>query len=433
MSMTNVPAGHPTARKVYSAALFAQTQRRPSFANRLTGAAPQQAAAQQKLRSQTSKDMPVVSVTDLTKGAGDTITVDLYHTTGGKPIMGDRNAEGKGQSLSSSTQEFKINLSTHVIDAGGKMSQKRTVHKLRGIALANLANFFLRLKDQTTLVHLAGARGSQAGTDWVVPLATDPDFAEIMINTVMAPTFNRHFVAKALNLVQGGKELEAITSSDVLALEHIDALSTLMSEAEFKLQPIKIEDDPAANDEPMYCLYVSYASWNALQNKTSGQNWRTFIQNAINRASWGSKHPLFKGEAGMWGNILVKRMERNIRFNASDPFNYVSQANRLTATETTSAVNASLGSAHTVDRCLLLGGQALAHVYGESERGGTYSNWKERKYNFGRALEVMGDIMNGCGKLRFDYKNEQGQLEPTDHGVLAFDVAAPKVSTVTTA
>ena len=34
------------------------------------------------------------------------------------------------------------------------------------------------------------------------------------------------------------------------ALEHIDALSVMLSEDQFKLQPIKIEDDPAAEDEP---------------------------------------------------------------------------------------------------------------------------------------------------------------------------------------
>ena len=55
------------------------------------------------------------------------------------------------------------------------------------------------------------------------------------------------------------------------------------------------------------------------------------------------------------------------------------------------------------------------------------ASWKERPYNFERAMEVMGDMMGGKGKLRFDYKNESNQNEATDHGVIVLDVAAPKL------
>lgn len=429
MSATQVARGDARAVKIFAAAMFAATQRANTFTNQMTGPAPKQASAQAKLKQQTSPAMPIVRVMDLSKTAGDTVQVDLYHTIGGRPIVGDRNAEGKGEPLTASQQEFRIDLLTKVVDAGGKMAQQRTKHGLRAMALTQLQAYFPRLHDQMTLVHLAGARGSQGGTDWVIPLQSDSEFADIMINPVMAPTYNRHFVASGLSLEQGGLALDSIASTDVLALEHFDALGSILAEAEFKLQPIKISDDKAAEDHPIYCMYVSYAAWESVKQKTSGRNWQTFLQNAWKRASYGSQHPLFKGEAGMWGNILVKRMERNIRFNAGDPHQYVAAANRLTATETTGTIAAGLGATHTVDRCLLLGGQALANVYGKSGDMESAASWKERPYNFDRAMEVMGDMMGGKGKLRFGYKNEDNQEEPTDHGVIVLDVAAPKLFT----
>jgi N4-gp56 family major capsid protein len=423
MASTQLPAGDARAQKIFAAAMFAQTQRANTFTNKMTGPAPQQAAAEAKLKSQTSSDMPIVRVTDLSRKAGDTVQVDMYHTTGGLPIVGDRNAEGKGVALSSSQQEIRIDLLTHVVDAGGKMAQQRTTHGLRGLALASLSNYFPRLEDQMTMVHLAGARGSQVDTDWIVPLQTDPEFASIMINPVLAPTYNRHFVASGLGLEQGGLALDSIATTDVLALEHIEHLDTLLHESEFKLQPVKLPDDPAADDDPLYVLLVSYKAWMDVRAKMTGKSWTTFIQNAWQRASYGSKHPLFKGSAGMWGNILVKRMERCVRFNASNAHQYVTAANRLTATETAGTIAAGIGTTHTVDRCLLLGGQALAKVYGAGKMG-SVSNWKERPYNFDRAMEVMGDLMGGSSKLRFEYKNNVGLLEKTDHGVIVLDVAA---------
>lgn len=425
MSGTQVPAGDSLAIKLFNAAMFAQTQRKNTFTNRMTGAAPTQGDAESKIRNQTSPDYPVVRVTDLSKAAGDRISVDLFHTVGGKPIVGDRMAEGKGEALTKSTQDLRIDLLTKVVDAGGKMAAKRTKYNLRRICLAQLVNYFAKLNDQQTLVHLAGARGSEGGQDWLVPLASDPDYADIMINPVTAPTYNRHFVADQSTLVRGGQELANVDTNSDLKLAHLDILSTMLAEEQFKLQPVKIDDDPAAEDEPLYVMYVSHRAWNSILTSTSStNNWRTFLQNAWNRASYGSKHPLFKGEAGMWGSILVKRMERGVRFKASDVVKHIPVANRLTAVETDVTVAAGLASTHSVERCLLLGGQAMAHVYGTNGDAGTFTNWKERAYNFERAMEVMGDMMTGKGKLRFDYLDANGNREPTDHGVIVLDVTA---------
>lgn len=426
MPQTSIPAGSSTAVKLYSRALFARVVQASTWMNNMCGPAPKQSDAESKLKGQTTADMPIVRVTDLSKTAGDTISVDCFDTINGKPLMGDVNAEGRGEALSSSSMDVGIGLSTKVVDAGAKMGQQRTLHDLRGLARAQLAGYFPRLQTQTALVHLAGARGSMVGRDWVVPLASDTDFASIMINPVRAPSFNRHLVIDGSTLVQGGAQLGSIDSTDIWTLDHIDGLSLLLDDMETPIQPVKIADDPAAEDEPIKgVLWLTPRQWNQIKTASGGSNnWRTFLANAFQRKTYGSKHPLFSGEAGMWNGILIRQMPRfTIRFAAGESTQIITAANRYSATESAQAVNAGLTAGFGVERALLLGAQALATVYGKNKTSDYHFSWLERKYNFERALEVAADSMGGMAKLRFSFKDGAGNIEPTDNGVIVIDSA----------
>jgi N4-gp56 family major capsid protein len=429
MSQTAVLKGDALARKLYSVALFAQTQRLPGFGRMLTGPVADAGQALSKIKGQSVPDMPIVRVTDLSKTAGDTVSVDLFGVIGGKPISGDQIAEGRGEKLTSSSMDININLMTKAVDAGGKMSQQRTLQDLRTIAMAQLTNYFARLDDQSSLVHMAGARGFQSQNDWVVPLAADADFSDVMVNTVKAPTFNRHFVANGAALSAGGVRASSggsIATTDLMRLELVDAIRTYIDELEYPLQPVRIADDPAAADDPMWVMFVSPRQYSALLTQASGTTIRTFQQNAWNRASYGSKHPLFRGEVGMWNGILVKKLNRAIRFYSpatalGSAYNYIAAgANAITATETQSTIAAAITSGFAVDRALVLGAQALGNVYGKNKSSDYFFSWLERRYNFERNLEVAGDCMGGKAKLRFNY-DESGVATPTDHGVIALD------------
>lgn len=139
----------------------------------ITGPAPKQSDARSALKGRTTQHMPVVRVTDLAKTAGDTISMDAFDTISGKPIMGDRNAEGRGEKLSSSSMDVSVNQTTKVVDAGGQMSQRRRLHNLRGVAMSQLEGYFPRLETRKAIVRMAGARGSMTGKDWVLPLQSE--------------------------------------------------------------------------------------------------------------------------------------------------------------------------------------------------------------------------------------------------------------------
>lgn len=430
MSETHIPTTSGLAGRWLSVALFAEVTRAASIANMLTGPAPQASEAGRKLQNQTNPGYPCVRVTNLQKNWGDKVTVDCINIVGGKPIVGDLNAEGKGRPLSFSSQEFTINLLTQVIDVGGKMTQQRTKHGLKMLAKNTAVGYMKRLETCQTLVHLAGARGEQEGDSWPVPLSTDVDFPDIMINPVKAPTYNRHFVCDNItttDLVKGGQQIPNLTSSCFLKLEHIDWMRTYLDNLEFRMQPVLIEDDPAAADEPIYVLLVPPNSWRHLLTNTSGAVLRTFHQNAFQRANWGSKHPLFKGEVGMWNNILVKKMEYQIYWAA----NGSSTTKFNTSTDTTGQESGTATmptiSGWQVDRCLLLGAQAIANVYGRNQSSDYHYGWLENKYNFERHTEIGVETMNGKGKIRFSPKDSTGTPIATDHGVTVIDVAAKTI------
>jgi N4-gp56 family major capsid protein len=426
---TNIASGSALAVKKYSVALFAQTLRNPSLMRNLTGPAPKMADAQRKLKNQTSPNMPVVRVTDLSKSAGDLVSVDAVDIIGGKPIMGDQNAEGKGVPLTFSSMEVKIDLATKPVNVGGKMTQQRTKHNLRQLAMANLGGYMPRLESQLCLVHLAGGRGTQVGYDWAVPLDSDADFTDIVINAINAPTYNRHFVCDhagaETGLIQGGQQIDNLTSDCFPKLEHVDVIADYIDNLSFRPQPIRIADDPAAEDEPLYVILMPARSYNKMKTNTANQVLRTFQQNAWTRASWGSKHPLFKGEVGIWNNILVKKIDFSVRWTADGVVTLPYNTSANTGGEETGTATVPSIAGYVMERSLLLGAQALANVYGRNQTTDYYYGWLERWYNFERNLEIAAEIMGGKSKLRFSPPDEDGTPIATDHGVIALDFVVP--------
>lgn len=433
MAQTNVASGSSLCLTAHSTALSAQLTRAPGNLNALTGPAPKQSDAEATLKQQTDPGMPFVRITDLNKGGsdsggGDKVTVDAFDVVGGPPIMGDRNAEGQGKKLSSSSFDALIDLATFNVDAGGKMSRQRTRWDLRRIAKASIQAYYPQLIWQRAMVHLAGMRGSQAGSSWHLPLASDADFAEIMVNPVKAPTYNRHYVINAANLTRGGLQAASLATTDTWRLANLDNLALILESMDTKVPPPRFTGDEQAYDAPLKgVLYMPPSSYNSLITDvaSSTSNLRAFQAAVGERQKWASKSPIFRGECGIWRGILVKKMEHTIKLAGSAAFNYITVANRLTETETAGTVGA-LSASFQLERSILLGAQALARVEGSSNSG-VQAAVIENSYNAGRNFEYLGEFMGGERKFRFQFPNEAGDKEYTDN-VLCIDAAAAVVA-----
>jgi len=288
--MTTIPYGSPQAVQIQSAGLFAANMQRPTIINRLTGKLPQQSDAESNLRFQSSNEMPIVRCMDLMKNAGDEVTFDLINPLGGKPIMGEAVAEGRGQAMTFSQDSLRINQCRYPISAGGSMTQQRTPHQLRSLARALGKNYMDRLQDQLCIVHMAGARGFANDIEWAVPLASDADFASICVNTVKAPTYNRHFMSTGSGLEHinlNGGDVDFATT-DIMNIDLVDALRTKLDGMPLPPPPVRFPDDQMATDAPMRVLGVSSEQYTSIVKST---NFRTWQANAMARASMAKNNP----------------------------------------------------------------------------------------------------------------------------------------------
>jgi N4-gp56 family major capsid protein len=420
MGATSIPYGSPQAVQIQSAGLFAANMQRLTTLNRLTGKLPDQSDAESKLRFQSTNDLPIVRCLDLTKVPGDEITFDLINPLGGKPIMGDHTAEGLGKKMSFSQDSLRINQTRYPVSAGGKMTQQRTPHQLRKLARALGLNYMNRLDDQLSLVHLAGARGFADDIEWAIPVNTDADFSEIVVNAIKAPTRNRHYMSTGSgieHIVASGNEI-TIATTDVLNVDVVDAVRTLLDSMPLPPPPVKFDDDQMASDSPMRVLLVSSEQYTSFVQST---NFRSLQANAMARAQMAKNNPLFMGEAGLWNGILIVKMPKPIRFYAGDPIRWCPSS--ILATETlTDLVPAAFGTQYAVDRAILLGGQALAEALGKNSNTGNSYFWSEKLLDHDNMLEVLVGMVGGKSKTRFliDHGN---QSEYTDYGVMVIDTA----------
>lgn len=437
MSQTNIASSSGLAPKKWSEALFAMVGKQPTPINAISGPAPTPEKSGQVLRRQSTTDMPIVRVNDLAQSAGDNVRVDCAHIAKLRPVMGDRNAEGKGAPLSFTYMDVRIDMATIPVSAGGKMTQKRFQHDLRVTALNQLKGGIPNFLWQRVLTQLAGARGNQDGVDWVLPLESDPEFADMLVNynattkKPLAPTFNRHYVVDGANLVQGGQQLASIDSTDVMTLDIIDTLSALLGEMSVRMQPIRIPGDPAAGDDPIKgVLLVDNLVWNKmLADKTAGNNIRQWQAQAMERARYGNlqMHPLFAASPFLWNGVLVRKMgDFAVRFAGGSSQQYVAQADRYTGNESAVALPALSG--YQVSRSLFLSAQALAQCAGANTQSGVPYSMLENPTNFGRNLEMAGELMAAESKIRFALPDGQGRTEPTDIGVMVIDSVVPVVS-----
>ena len=432
MSTTSVPKGAALANKQFSTALSAMAVRQPTPLTALTGPMPTHDAAMRKLKQQTTTEMPVVRVDELAKGPGDIVQVDCAHVVKLRPVMGDQNAEGKGAALKYSTKDVVLDMATLPVSAGGKMTQQRTPHSMRLNALAQLKRAIPAFRWQRCLALLAGTRGKQDGTDWVLPLASDSEFADMMVNAIKAPSYNRHWVVNGTGLTQGGAQLASIATTDGMKLSHLDEFAAIWDEMTIKMAPIQIPGDPAAGDDPIKgILLVDPLVWDSIvTDTTAGNNIRTFETNAIQRAKYGdlSRHPLFSGSPILWNGVLVRKMQYAVRHDANDAVAHVTAANRLTGAETNVTVAAGLSTTHQVARSIFLSAQALAVVSGANQTSEETYSLLENKTNFGRNLELAGEIMGTEDKMRWALPNADGDLEVTDFGVAVIDSVVKKRS-----
>lgn len=400
--MTQVASTSTLNPQLVSVAFFTRVTRGSNFTNLMTDPAPSKLDdGKADPTRQTAPGAPIVRITDLQAKKGDNVSMDVFNPPRKKPTMGDKKIAGRGESLTFNSFKTKINQGRHMLDAGGAMTQQRTEIHLVNLCSSLLRPYYNQLSDEILTTVLAGARGSDVN-DWILPLDTDEEFADIMVNAIKPPTYDRHFYANDATALSG------LDSTDKLTLDDVDRLRLLMAESKNPLQPLRYTKDTLSDDNPFYILKVTRRQFYDLNKSAGAQTMAQLRAQAITRGTQFD-HPIFKGESYLYNNILICPMNKPITFAA----NSVVQVSQNVAAATPTGVTCAVKT----DRAILLGAQAACDVMGNA--GGGFFSLNTEDTDHKNAKEVSCKWMNGKDKIRFE--NNAGFM--SDFGVAVLDTA----------
>lgn len=361
---TVIGLNSPQAVKRWSAALVNDTARSSYFTSRFSG------------RGQES-DTPIQVLTDLESDEGDTIKYDLLAQLEQEPIYGDNVQEGTEEALRYFQAEVSIDQVRCGVNAGGRMTRKRTLHDIRGQARKKMSEWWARWKDEILFMYLSGARGVNKY------LQKSPTFSGFANNGFLTPDSDHRMYggdATSFNTLEVGDKMalglidRAVTRAETMGGEEAGVP---------EMHPVKIDG------EDHFVLVMHTWQEHDLRTNTSALQWADLQKAAM--TSEGRKSPIFRGGLGLYRGVVLHSHKSVTRFN-----------------------NAGADGLQPAARALFLGRQAAVVAYG-SPGGGLRYDWHEETRDNGNQVIISSSTIEGVQKTRFNGR---------DFGVTALDTYA---------
>ncbi len=365
MSQTIIGLNNPIAVKRWSATMYTDMAKESYWAARFMSKSP-------------DAPVPIQVLTELERDAGDQITYDLFAQLKQKPTYGDATLRGKEEKLQNFSDKIYIDQVRCGVNAGGRMTRKRTLHDLRSIARQKMAEWWARWNDEVTFVYASGARG--INEDFI----EDADYTGFASNDLNAPD-------PAHSLFGGNATaFNEIGNDDTFTLDLIDRAVTKAStmgggtDGKAKMRPIRIN-----GENSFVCVMHSFQEHD-LRTKVAGTMTWADIQKAA-AAAQGQGNPIFTGALGKYRGAILHSHQSAIRFN-----------------------NAGVDGLQPSARALFLGAQSIVMAFGSPGSGLRY-DWHEETEDRGNQVVISSSTILGLKKCRFDNK---------DFGTLSLDTYA---------
>ena len=303
----------------------------------------------------TDPNKPIQILRDLERVAGDTIQYDLIEDIRGDGVYGDNILRGKEKNLSFFTDQVHIDQVRQGVDAGGRMTRKRTKHDLRIQARRALTRWFARYFDEALTCYLAGIRG-EATEQWVLP-TTWNGFAG---NPLQINDDAHEFTIDSGNAISHDP-----ADATTLTLQWFDRLKTYISLMDYPLNPIY---DGA---EPIYVVVLHPKAVEQLRTSTATNSWLEIQKHAGVR---GTDNPIFKDSLGKYGRFVLHEYSK---------------------------VPYKTYGGKKVAHCMVLGAQAAVVAFGDA--GGKFGfSWHEEMEDRGNRLVVDAGTILGIKKCVFN-------------------------------
>lgn len=360
MAPTIIGFGDPKAQKKWSGNLFIATMSKSYFDRKFIGE---------------SDEYPIQRLTDLESDAGDNISFDLSVQLRNKPTYGDNRLQGKEENLRFFSDSIYIDQMRHGVNAGGKMTRKRTVHNVRNVGKNRLSDYWAKFIDQMFYIYLSGHRGINDN------FYEDVAWAGHANNPIQAPDTDHLIYADTATSKATITASMKMTRALIERAEVKASMMAAVSPDNAQLLPIMI------NGEAHYVTVMS--KFQAHDLRTADTTGWLDIQKAAATAE-GRNNPIFKGGLGMIKNVVLHEHEDVIRFS-----DYGAGGNVAAA------------------RALFMGRQAGVVAFGST--GGFRFSWAEETQDHGNEQVISSGVIMGVKKTRFNNR---------DFGLLAIDTAA---------
>ena len=402
--------------------LMAETSRweqgRVNF-SRLMSSNIKKTLTSKKVKMQSDPESPIVRITDLQRGVGDHVTLDIKHRLVGLPRMGNVDARGYEDDLHTSRYDIAIDVARYPVRVGSKLDQQRRPWELVKEARASIVDWSIRYDNEQFMYHAMGARGGYQDSDLILPLDTfkgpEGSFDDFMVNKLMPSTHNRSFfcgpfgtTTNCISAPPGGafasgKPADPMTNANRFSIDSLYRLQRILEEmvnpppkARFE---IKNHNGGYKKTTPMYVMLVTPRMWEGMRTEPGFQDFAQLVANALKRCS-GWDHPLFTNDMLMAGDILVCKTPIPVR-------HYQNSLVKMSNDDDDATVhNQTVPAGMDVDQGLLIGGQMMAHAFGRTMSGQTWSIETEKyDYNYKKGIAI--GRMSGLKKVRVRDRNNK--------------------------
>jgi N4-gp56 family major capsid protein len=263
---TEFGTNHPLTVKRWSLGLFRETFGKMGI-TKLIGKGPEAC---------------IQLLTDLDKGAGDTVYYDLLAQDRSPGVNGDARLKGNEAPMTFFQDTLRINQKRHAHSFLG-MTQQRTNHQLRVTAKFSLSQWWAWVIEAGLMAHFAGKTGD--GNESVFgPLAADTGSADFAGNTITA--------LDAGHLVDRGGSGAIITMLD-----------TAVAKAKVqnpRMAPLMI------GGEPKYIAYFHPYQIMNIKADTGAAGWLEIQKNAGVR---GASNAIYTGALGEYNGVIIRESE----------------------------------------------------------------------------------------------------------------------------
>lgn len=318
-----------------------------------------------------STDSLVSVRTELTKQAGDRITIGLRMQLTGQGIQGDSTLEGEEEALTLYNDAVFIDQLRHAVRTAGKMSEQRVAFQTREEGMEGLRDWWADRLDCSMMNQLAGATTQQTQANAAQSTSIDNRFSGLQ--AALAPTAGTNIILCDQGASTPGGTVESslcLTTTYALKLADIDRLVAKAKTTSPAIRPINVQG------QRQYVIFLHpFQTFQLRANSSSGQ-WQDIQKSMLTGGVIGD-NPIVTGLLGVYNNTLLVEDSR------------------------VPCVASSVTTSTSYRRSIFCGAQAIALGIGR-DNSDTNMNWVEELFDFGNQLGVSAGMIFGMKKLVFN-------------------------------